>query len=123
GGVVLPQYLGGPQSQAWWAMVVLMLVSGSLYGGLVFSYLFLWTAAPGFRLPEVPPSLAYPAVAAAMLVASSAIVRWSESRLESGRGTWPMLAAVVLLVGAWVTSLAAQWDVPAAENGYGAIVH
>ena len=36
----------GPLSHSWWAMVVLMLVAGSLYLSYVFSYLYLWTVSP-----------------------------------------------------------------------------
>ncbi|HEX6155863.1 MAG TPA: cytochrome c oxidase subunit I, partial [Burkholderiales bacterium] len=43
GGIRLPTYVSGPQSHAWWAVVVLMLVSGSIYGCAVMSYLYLWT--------------------------------------------------------------------------------
>ena len=35
-----------PDSHAWWAVVILMLVAGSLYFAFVFSYLYLWTVAP-----------------------------------------------------------------------------
>jgi cytochrome c oxidase subunit I+III len=123
GGLVLPLYASGPQSQAWWAMVVLMLVSGSLYGGLVFSYLFLWTSAPGFALPEAPPALAYPAAAAAMLAASSAAIAWAERRLEAGGSILPVAPAIALILGAWATLASAQRGVAPAENGYGAIVY
>jgi len=56
GGLVLPVYASGPQSQSWWAIVVLMLVSGALYGCLVFSYLFLWTVSPEVWPREAPPA-------------------------------------------------------------------
>ena len=36
----------GPLSHSWWAMVVLLLVAGSLYLAYVFSYLYLWTVSP-----------------------------------------------------------------------------
>jgi cytochrome c oxidase subunit I+III len=46
GDLRLPVYASGPLSQAWWAMVILMLVAAALYGCLLFSYLYLWTVSP-----------------------------------------------------------------------------
>ncbi|MEW6257863.1 MAG: cytochrome c oxidase subunit I [Pseudomonadota bacterium] len=56
-GVIVPTYVSGPASPAWWAMVVLMLVAAALYLSYVFSYLFLWTVSPQVwpplsRLPD-----------------------------------------------------------------------
>ena len=45
-GIKLPTYVSGPLSHSWWAMVVLLLVAGSLYLAYVFSYLYLWTVSP-----------------------------------------------------------------------------
>ena len=42
----MPTYVTGPMSHAWWAVVILMLVAGSLYLSFVFSYLYVWTVAP-----------------------------------------------------------------------------
>jgi cytochrome c oxidase subunit I+III len=39
GGIRLPTYMSGPDSHSWWAMIVLMLVAGSLYLSYLFSYL------------------------------------------------------------------------------------
>jgi cytochrome c oxidase subunit I+III len=56
-GIRVPTYMTGPQSHGWWAMVVLMLVAGSLYLSYVFSYLYLWTVSP-----DVWPSRGGPAL-------------------------------------------------------------
>ena len=46
----------GPLSHAWWAMVMLLLVAGSLYLAFVFSYLYLWTVSPQvWPKPEALP--------------------------------------------------------------------
>ena len=47
----------GPVSHSWWAMVVLLLVAGSLYLAYVFSYLYLWTVSPQVW-PTDPAALA-----------------------------------------------------------------
>ena len=45
-GIKVPTYVSGSLSHSWWAMVVLLLVAGSLYLAYVFSYLYLWTVSP-----------------------------------------------------------------------------
>ena len=48
GGLVLPTHMTGPQSHSWWATVILLLVCGTSFACLVFSYLFLWTTREDF---------------------------------------------------------------------------
>jgi cytochrome c oxidase subunit I+III len=122
GGITLPIYVSGPQSQAWWAMVVLMLVSASMYACLVFSYLFLWTSVPRMW-DRPPPPWAWGLSAAVLAVASSAAVGWANRRLSS-RGRIGMLApAILLLGGAFACSLVAHAAAKAKEDGYGAVVN
>nr|WP_114580117.1 cytochrome c oxidase subunit I [Aquibium oceanicum] len=45
GGITLPTYMSGPGSHSYWSIVVLTLVSASLYLAYVFSYLYLWTVS------------------------------------------------------------------------------
>jgi cytochrome c oxidase subunit I+III len=73
GGIKLPTAMAGPSSHSWWAMVVLMLVAGSLYLAYLFSYLYLWTVSPQVWPPAgspMLPSLAWPAASAALMLAS-----------------------------------------------------
>jgi len=121
GGLKLPTYVSGPMSQAWWAMVVLMLVSASLYGCLVFSYLYLWVVSPGLW-PASFPSAGWPAAIAAALAFSSALVAWADRRLSRGRTIRAAWIAVPLLLGAFVGNLVSQPAAPT-ESAYGAIVH
>jgi cytochrome c oxidase subunit I+III len=64
GGVRLPDYVSGPQSHAWWAMIVLVLVDGAIFASLAFSFFYLWTIAPqgwpppGFGTPVLATSIA-----------------------------------------------------------------
>jgi cytochrome c oxidase subunit I+III len=122
GGLVLPVYASGPQSQSWWAIVVLMLVSGALYGCLVFSYLFLWTVSPDVWPREAPP--AGLAIAAAVLLAgSSAVVAWADRRVGAAGDCRALWLAVPMLAAAWGCALAAQAGVSPSASAYGAVVH
>jgi cytochrome c oxidase subunit I+III len=74
-GIKVPTYVSGPLSHSWWAMIVLMLVAGSLYLSLVFAYLFLWTVSPHVwpKPEQMPPSL-WPFVSAMLLAGSSGLI-------------------------------------------------
>jgi cytochrome c oxidase subunit I+III len=74
-GIKVPTYVSGPLSHSWWAMIVLMLVAGSLYLSFVFSYLFLWTVSPQVwpKPVQMPPAL-WPFVSAILLAASSGLI-------------------------------------------------
>ena len=104
-GIKVPTYVSGPLSHSWWAMVVLMLVAGSLYLAYVFSYLYLWTVSPQvWPKPAQLPLVAWPLLSALLLAASSglfvaagrAAARRPRSNAASSR-CWPL--AVVALVG------------------------
>jgi cytochrome c oxidase subunit I+III len=128
GGIRLPVYVSGPQSQSWWAMVVLMLVSGSMYGCAVFSYLFLWTAAPelwakSFVLPEA----IYPVASAALLVAAAVAMFYAGRMLnrEASVGLYlSLFVAVACLAGAFAADLAGlvTSGLSPSGSGYGAVV-
>ncbi len=38
-----------------WGMIVTLLANGTLYLSLLFSWLYLWTVSPQWRIPEEPP--------------------------------------------------------------------
>jgi cytochrome c oxidase subunit I+III len=62
-GIRLPDYMSGTASHAWWATVVVLLVDGSIFASLIFSFFYLWTVAPAgwppapLALPLVTPSI------------------------------------------------------------------
>ena len=122
GGLRLPVYASGPVSQAWWAMAVLMLVAGSLYACLLFSYLYLWTVSPRIW-PSSVPALAYPLVSAGLLLLSSAAVGFANRRVKQSGACWPLWIAIPLLWGAFVVSLISQSAISPGETAYGAIVY
>ena len=124
GGLRLPVYATGPLSQAWWAMVILMLVAAALYGCLLFSYLYLWTVSPAAwpRADALAPAL-YPLAAAALLVATSGAAALAHRTLARRGHCHPLALAIALLVAANAVSFAAQDELAPAESAYGAIVY
>jgi cytochrome c oxidase subunit I+III len=106
-GIKLPVYVTGPASHSWWAMVVLLLVAGSLYLSFVFSYLYLWTVSPQvWPRPGVLPALSSPVVSAALLALSSAVVWFAGRTLPArSRSGIPFMALLVLAVCALVAAL------------------
>jgi cytochrome c oxidase subunit I+III len=122
GGVKLPVYVSGPISQAWWAMVILMLVAASLYGSALVSYLYLWTVSP-HAWPDVQPSWHYAAVVSALLGASSAVVAYTNRRVSRSGHCYLLLIAIPLLSAAAAVNLVAHRSLSPQESSYGAIVH
>jgi cytochrome c oxidase subunit I+III len=134
GGVVLPVYMSGPSSHSWWGTVVFLLVATAIFGCLIFAYFFLWTVNPDEWPPPgvQEPELLWPAVAAGLYAASSALIWLAGKRLaavgrDGGRtGPGLLLAAAVLLV---VTGFAAHlygfWDtgLKPSDSGYAATVY
>jgi cytochrome c oxidase subunit I+III len=124
GGLRLPVYATGPASQSWWAMVILMMVAGSLYGCLLFSYLFLWTVAPAAWPPAAAmQSVLYPLAAAVLLMLSSGAVALGNRTLAARGHCYPLALAVPLLAAALGVSVAAHRELAPADSGYGAIVY
>jgi cytochrome c oxidase subunit I+III len=125
GGMTLPTYMSGPQSQAWWAMVILMLVAASIYGCVLFSYLYLWTVAPA-TWPAVGdlPAVALPIVIAALLAGSSAAVGYANRCLARARSTVPAWGvAIVAFLTAFGLDLYVHRDLAPAASGYAASVN
>ena len=116
GGINLPAYASGSLSHSWWAMVVLLLVAGSLYLAYVFSYLYLWTVSPQFwPKPAALAPVASPALSAFLLVAGSAIVvvagRVLPRERRSSRSFEVLTGlAAVALVAALMSEVSAQWQ-------------
>jgi cytochrome c oxidase subunit I+III len=122
GGLRLPVYASGASSQAWSAVVVLMLVAGSLYGCLLFSYLYLWIVSPGVW-PDAAPGPAYPLGAAVLLVLSSSAVWYANRGVARDGDCRALVLAVPLLAAAMALSIVAHRDLSPVQSAYGAIVH
>jgi cytochrome c oxidase subunit I+III len=127
GGVRLPAYMSGPRSQSWWAMVVLMLVSGSLYGCAIFSYLYLWTIAPGiWPAAERLPDVVFAVAEAGLLLAGSLVMGFANRWLRAGRlGAMgiSMVVGLVFLVTAVLLAMRAQSGFSPVDSAYGAVAH
>jgi cytochrome c oxidase subunit I+III len=129
--IKLPTYMSGPSSHSWWAMIILMLVAGSLYISYVFSYFYLWTTAPGHWGEGTPlPELSWPLGSALLLMASVAAFVLAGRSLPTPRarsfrtlvllliGASTLVAYVVLeIIGHWLSGLRP------AESAYAAMVY
>ncbi|MGV3590592.1 MAG: cbb3-type cytochrome c oxidase subunit I, partial [Gammaproteobacteria bacterium] len=131
GGYRLPVYLTGPDGHGWWAMVVLMLVAGSLYVAWIFSYLYLWTVSPDvWPGADGMPSWSIPALSSLLLVASvlpSLLARHSlaaRPRRNPLTPLWIAVSAALLVAGLVVEGLG-QWQhgVHPALNSHDAMVY
>ena len=131
-GITLPTYMSGPASHAWWAMVVLILVAGSLYIAYVFSYLYLWIVSPDVWPGDARqlPNSAYPIGAALLAVTAAVVVRFAGSTLrQPGSRSWlsaSLLAGATLAFSAAIgLNLLGQWQVglQPTDSSYGAIVY
>ncbi len=131
-GIQVPTYMSGPQSHAWWAMVVLILVASALYLSYVFSYLYIWTVAPASWAPSGAPlpDVAWP-LASAALIALAVICYRAADRALPRAGERNVFAPLLLLLGisaaiaAIAVELYGHWQAglsPTASS-YGALVY
>ena len=104
GGLSLPDYMTGSSSHSWWSVVVLMLVDGSIFACLIFTFFYLWT----ITLSDFPPeSLDLPligsSVAAALAWAVAVGAMYVANRLlRPDRMQVVSLALVAALAGVWI---------------------
>jgi len=129
GGIRLPVYATGPVSQSWWAMVILILVAGSIYACATFSYLYLWTVSPEiWPAADQMPALRHALIAAVLLASSSAAVVHASRALKRNalvRTGLALAAAIVLAAIAFVQDgrgLSLSGLSPT-ESAYGAVVY
>jgi cytochrome c oxidase subunit I+III len=114
-GIKVPTYVSAPLSHSWWAMMVLLLVAGSLYLAYVFSYLYLWTLSPQvWPKPGQLPSAWWPFMSGLLLAASSGLILLIGRFLPvAPRNNAAFVALVVLavvaLVGGLGTEVVAHW--------------
>ena len=130
GGINLPTYVAGPQSHSWLAMVVLLLVAGSLFLAFVFSYLYLWTTAPQHWPQNQDLPLSWLVFASgAMLVLASIAMRAAGYALSTTLRRFALslllLVAALALLAALAIDVAGHWQsgLRPSASGYGAMVY
>ena len=110
GGIRLPDYMSGSRSHSWWSIVVLMLVDGSIFACLLFTFYYLWTISQssfppsGFDLPLTSSCI----LAALAWSASAGGVWFAERALVEARRravSVMLMVAVLLLWAAFGLSL------------------
>jgi cytochrome c oxidase subunit I+III len=108
-GLRLPTYVSGPVSHAWWSVVTLMLVAGSLYLAYVFSYLYIWTVSPQQWQQNFPalPAARWHFFSAGML-ALAGIFTAAASRILS-RSLAAFAVLVLLAIAAMSASLVVEF--------------
>jgi cytochrome c oxidase subunit I+III len=129
GGMRLPAYASGPLSHAWWAVVILLLVAGSLYLSFVFSYLYLWTVAPQAWPPgdKSSPTAAVAYAGAGLLALSAACIHAAGkavARSQAGCAALVLLA-LLALPAALALEVASHWrsGLRPDASGYAALVY
>jgi len=112
-GLRLPMACAGSASHSWWAMVMLAMVCASIFGALIFAYLFLWTAAPQKWGPAGAwPDSRWAWMSACLLLGSAALVAVAGRGLARRRQSllrWGLPLAAVLLVAEAGLELHAHW--------------
>jgi cytochrome c oxidase subunit I+III len=109
----VPAHASGSISHAWWAVVILMLVAGSLYLSFVFSYLYVWTVAPQTWPGNTSlPGMVWPLAAAALIaLAVAATYVGSVLALRTHlMSTIALLVSVVSLGASLYADIAGHWS-------------
>jgi cytochrome c oxidase subunit I+III len=129
----VPVYVTGPMNHSWWAMIVLMVVSGMTFGCLLFSYLFLWLVNPGHWPPPGAemPGLMWSLGAGALYLAASGLVAQASGLLRGEDRRSPRAVAILLglavplMIGAVGLDLSAQVRAALSPeaHAYGAAVY
>jgi cytochrome c oxidase subunit I+III len=109
-GLRLPTQVASANAPGWWALVIALLIDGSLFASLVFAYFYLWLGAPLWPPAGGTGALGWPLAALALLLLSDIAMRWGLAGNRGGNGgrfrTGAVLAAAlgVAFIGthAWV---------------------
>lgn len=131
-GLKLPVYVTGSSGHGWWAMVIIMLVAGSIYLAYLFSYLYLWTVSPEVWQAgkALLPALSWPLVSAMFfMVAMLAIYFAKRSLAQPGQKnlSTPVLIflAAVFAAAAVVVEIMSHWQqgLQPSQSSYAAMVY
>ncbi|MGY0610856.1 cytochrome c oxidase subunit I [Luteimonas sp. A501] len=109
-GLVLPTQGAARNAPGWWALVMSLLVDGSLFASLVFSYFYLWLGTqawppPGIGIADWPAALASLALllgcAGATWFAARALRRGAARQAAAGWILTAALGAAFMAAHAW----------------------
>jgi cytochrome c oxidase subunit I+III len=122
GGIELPAYAAGRRSHAWWAVVVLLLVNGSVFASLVFSLLYL--PHGGASAAAAPAGAVWLAVVL-WLAAGGGIWLAHRALAADARGRFVLATCgtLLLVVAAAFVHLAALEHVDPRTQGRAATLH
>ena len=112
-GELLPVGGSGTVSTAWWGMACLIATEAILFVYLIFSYVYLGSQQSGPWPPSGAPSLKLVIPNTAILLASSLVVAWGQSRYgRNGNSLQLSLAlAVTIIMGtAFVAIQGIEWS-------------
>jgi cytochrome c oxidase subunit I+III len=129
GGIRLPAYMTGPAGHGWWAMVLLMLVAGSLFVAYLFSYLYVWTVSPDvWPRPAAIPAAGWGAASLAAFGLVVACFRLAMRGLATGRAApvpWLVLAGALAAAAGLGLELYGQWQsgLRPTQSSYAALVY
>jgi len=105
----LPSQYAARNAPGWWALVITLLIDGSLFASLVFAYFYLWLGAPVWPPTGLAGDLLVPGVALLLLLGSEAAMRWGlagnradvAARLRLGVLLAALLGSMFLGLHAW----------------------
>ncbi|MDH5824798.1 cytochrome c oxidase subunit I [Luteimonas sp. RD2P54] len=125
-GLALPSQYAARNAPGWWALVIGLLIDGSLFASLVFAYFYLWLGSPAWPPPGIATGgWAMPLLALALLVgcAVAAELAHRGSRgAQGGGGGWLLATALGAgFVVAHVSALAGPVGPPQA-HAYASVV-
>jgi cytochrome c oxidase subunit I+III len=130
GGVRLADHVTGSRSHAWWAMVVLMLVNGTVFASLAFAFFYLWTVGTEGWPPAgtFPPAAGWSWAAVSAGVAGHVLANAGRKALRGHAGAVFDLLLVGGVLASWIAFAASVLAMTAAgiapqAHAFGATIH
>src|SRR5690606_13188022 len=124
-GLVLPSQYACRNARGWWAIVITMLIVGSLFASLVFAYFYLWLGSDAWPPPgtggAAPGTLHYVALALlpiAWLAGAAATAALRAGLRRRRRVAVPAIVAAVAVIGFAALHLTLLCGVPGAPQAH-----
>jgi cytochrome c oxidase subunit 3 len=132
-GADLPHHTSGPQSFAWWGMVLLIATEATLFAGLLATYFYLrFKSGPAWPPDHIEkPKLELPLIMSAILLSSSIPVHMADvgikkgnlKRLRGGLAVGFLLGAIFLYMTWGVEWPEKLHEFKPSTNSYGALFY